>query len=892
MVGAVALILIGCAATVTPTRPSLVATAPSTNPFDARAWLALAQIEPVPVLPAAASQPTGPAPLEALRIYAQARAALIDNQRLVAIPLLLKAIEIDPASFELYNCLGRACLGSASSNEQAIAAFEKAATIHGDNLSVQYELGREYLARGDLDKAITHLRLALLTTDYRQNVARDIAAMADFFLAKALQQAGYDRAALERYNSLLKSLQTVGITRGHPELGYLLAHPEIIYAQIGDLYAKHQEIAEARQAYEAAIARDPGNFDLQARLARTLADGGRLHQARDLACSLVLAHHATADTLELLRHICTPSAGPAAFLEALAELHAAHRDDRYVFYALVDAEQAAGDTDKAVRLLAEAVQHPNGDSEMVARLFRLYSVRGDAPAALKLLVETLAGHPDTLRQLSGLWAEFFTSSPRQRQCLDLLQKLVVAPAAEAARQYWIFRIADMWDRQTLAHSALERSASLLPPFAPAYRQLANAYWERPDWDDAQKSEACGKLADRAAAAGAQSLAVELRGMLLFWQKKPAEAAVQLALAVRLGDNSPDTVLMEADALMDSGAMDRAAALLVKLVERDGRCADVNETLFAIYIRQGNGSGAAGVLRAWLDADPASGDARLLQASILAQAADVKTQAAAGPVYLDLLADQPQNTRVLAAAEAYFLLRGHISEFVDTVENQFKKHPDNRQAAAALVRVYAREHRLSEADRVLGALRAAVAADPDQLYYVAHMYEAIDRKEVTEQILQEVVRLDPRHCGACNDLGYTWADAGRNLDRAEALVRVAVDAEPDNQSFLDSLGWVCYKRGRFAEARDYLERAIGSANRPDPVVLDHLGDVLYRLDRQGDAAMVWKRSLGRIGQLDGDRDDLKALKEELEEKLKESGAGQPVKVAPIVSAPAKPSQAKN
>ena len=99
-------------------------------------------------------------------------------------------------------------------------------------------------------------------------------------------------------------------------------------------------------------------------------------------------------------------------------------------------------------------------------------------------------------------------------------------------------------------------------------------------------------------------------------------------------------------------------------------------------------------------------------------------------------------------------------------------------------------------------------------------ERIEQKETTEQLLTEVVRMDPHHAAASNDLGYTWADEGKNLDRAESLVRVAVEEEPDNQSYLDSMAWVEYKRGKFAEARGFLDRAIGPANRPDPQTPNH------------------------------------------------------------------------
>ena len=55
--------------------------------------------------------------------------------------------------------------------------------------------------------------------------------------------------------------------------------------------------------------------------------------------------------------------------------------------------------------------------------------------------------------------------------------------------------------------------------------------------------------------------------------------------------------------------------------------------------------------------------------------------------------------------------------------------------------------MGDASRVLDASRAAVAADPDLLYYVAHLYERVEQKQTTEEILQQVISLDPHHAGA-------------------------------------------------------------------------------------------------------------------------------------------------
>jgi predicted Zn-dependent protease len=216
-----------------------------------------------------------------------------------------------------------------------------------------------------------------------------------------------------------------------------------------------------------------------------------------------------------------------------------------------------------------------------------------------------------------------------------------------------------------------------------------------------------------------------------------------------------------------------------------------------------------------------------------------------------------------------------------LEAERRRDPENRVAVEELVSLYSEQKKPADALRVLAAARAAVANDPDLLYYVAHLYERIDQKQTAEALLEQVVQLDPRHAGAHNDLGYTWADEGRNLEQAEAFVRVAVEEEPDNQSYLDSMAWVEYKRGKFGQAKAFLDRAIGPANRPDPVVLDHLGDVLYRLHEPTEAVAQWKRSLHRIEESDSDRDDLKTLRTALQAKLRQQAQGQPVDVAPIV-----------
>jgi predicted Zn-dependent protease len=286
-------------------------------------------------------------------------------------------------------------------------------------------------------------------------------------------------------------------------------------------------------------------------------------------------------------------------------------------------------------------------------------------------------------------------------------------------------------------------------------------------------------------------------------------------------------------------------------------------------------------------------ARVIEATIYLNG---KQTALAEQSLMKLFDRHSDDAELLLAMRQLHAATGKTNQLIDLLEAERVKRPENRAAVAMLVELYAEQKRTGEATRVLDAAQAAVANDPDLLYYVAHLYGRIGQDDVVEQTLAKVVRLDPNHAAASNDLGYTWADKGTNLDRAEQLIRVAVEAEPDNQSFLDSLGWVLYKRSNFDEARQQFEAAVAPATLPDPVVLDHLGDTLYRLGRPADAKAQWQRSQQRLTQLQAegiaDGPERRQLRLALQKKMKQVEDGQPVTVAPVVEGPSAPQQAKN
>lgn len=261
---------------------------PATRPAT-KADLSLEEIEPRPVLAAATNPSTTQATtlptLENLALFAEARDAMLQNKRYTATNLLEKAIQADPNSYELHFALGQVNAGSGMSRDTSIAAFEAAAALEPDHIAPYTELGRLYVMKGEVGRAIECLRLARQTTEYERDDSA--AAVVDFYLGKALQQDGYDLAALECYGSLVNRLQAGRLnTRGVPELAYLAQQPEALFVQVAELYERRGLSAEAIELYRVAAERKPEEFGIQARLVRALANTGKRREATERAAAV------------------------------------------------------------------------------------------------------------------------------------------------------------------------------------------------------------------------------------------------------------------------------------------------------------------------------------------------------------------------------------------------------------------------------------------------------------------------------------------------------------------------------------------------------------------------------------------------------------------------------
>ncbi|HWB53375.1 MAG TPA: tetratricopeptide repeat protein, partial [Tepidisphaeraceae bacterium] len=695
------------------------------------ALLTLNEIQPVPVLSKAPAEPTSRPALEAVLLFAQAHDALIENRAYAAIGLLERAVKLDPYSYDLYNELGHAYLSVGHSTDRAVDAFEKAAEFRPSKLSVHLQLARLYLMRGDADDAIRHLRIGKLTPDYQQD--EDFAAATDLLLARGLQQKGYIRAARDEYEIVFNDLEhPSSMMRSNMELAFLIQHPEVVEEQLGELDEVMGEYDRALEEYRSVADIDDDNFDAQAHVVRLLVKMGQPDESAALAAKLVRQFQANPESMDLLREVYQQVGSQKGVIEQLAKLHAHDPQDRTILFTLADTLNQQGKEGEAEKLLSDAAVHDNFDPQITQHLFPLQAAAGNTEQAAKLLIETLAHHPDSLRQLLPMWSQLMAPTRSNRLRLRALQDLQVSAEAEPAKLFWISSVAGVWTRDELAKDSLAAAIKADKPFAPAYRLLLVQTWNRHDWSENQKKRFSTELADRAEKQGDPALAAELRGISLLAQKQPGEAAAAFEKSRQLGGNSPDLEISYASSLAAEGKKAEAERALWKLITDYPTCDDGYDALFRYYLSQKEPDEAMHVLRTWLDDAPLSTAAKLIQATVFYQSQrfDLADQALAA-----LVDAHPDDQEVLDTAAQIYQDTGHLSGYIKKLENLRSANPRNQVVVQELVELYLQAHEPSEAERVLNATYSAVGNDPDLLYYLSHLYSQIGQQEKAEKLLE-------------------------------------------------------------------------------------------------------------------------------------------------------------
>jgi len=178
----------------------------------------------------------------------------------------------------------------------------------------------------------------------------------------------------------------------------------------------------------------------------------------------------------------------------------------------------------------------------------------------------------------------------------------------------------------------------------------------------------------------------------------------------------------------------------------------------------------------------------------------------------------------------------------------------RWCRTTVVRTLLLQQKYAEAVRQADAYIKLDPKNAELMNVKASCLSETGRSQEAMAVLEKVIELEPDHPGYNNNLGYTYADRGIHLEKADSMVRKALLRQAQLRlsgegAFLDSLGWVYYKQGRFREAGGIFQRIVRAweqepAGRSEqhPVIFDHAGDVYYRLGWKARAVGYWTKAV--------------------------------------------------
>lgn len=128
-----------------------------------------------------------------------------------------------------------------------------------------------------------------------------------------------------------------------------------------------------------------------------------------------------------------------------------------------------------------------------------------------------------------------------------------------------------------------------------------------------------------------------------------------------------------------------------------------------------------------------------------------------------------------------------------------------------------------------------------LYRLGLLYDRMNHQNQTLVMMEKIIEIDPEHADALNYLGYTLAESNKDLDRAEILIKNALQVKPDNGYFIDSLAWVYFKQGKLQRAWKEIKRAVQFVST-DPVIWEHYGDIAKSINLLEEALKGYRKAL--------------------------------------------------
>lgn len=361
----------------------------------------------------------------------------------------------------------------------------------------------------------------------------------------------------------------------------------------------------------------------------------------------------------------------------------------------------------------------------------------------------------------------------------------------------------------------------------------------------------------------------VQSLLALQVKNGALADQQIQKALRIQPDWDKALILQAQIAMLSGDTNKAKAAIKNASLKYPNNEKIKKLLGQVLIKTESYKEAVDVYRQLIAANPKDAESKFtlglvyLQLDQDEQAEDVLNQLLEQPdwkyqanFYLGKLAEKRKDIdKALAyfdkvtdgdfafdaAVEAVSLLAKDkqfdaANARLSTLSSRFPKQ--KLRILLIQAETYSQQKQYQKAFDVLTAAIAEQPEQPELLYTRALIAEHLNRKDVLEKDLKQILAKDPDNVEALNALGYSLLDDPKRYAEAEVYLQKAVKLRPDEAVIIDSYGWLLFKQGRTQMALEYLQRAY--TKQQENEIAAHIAEVLWALGRKEEAKKLFDK----------------------------------------------------
>jgi len=522
-----------------------------------------------------------------------------------------------------------------------------------------------------------------------------------------------------------------------------------------------------------------------------------------------------------------------------------------------------GEMNRALEAYRKVLNVDPGQAQLAARVAGLLIQQEDFPQAIDVLKDAIKANPtnaEPYQQLAFIYLKYLKKTD---QAIDYANRAIALNPAEAEGYQRLVEIEVAAGQQKKAIEVLDRAAKVRSDDPAFWMRLGKLYMailfksdSQPKPDELKKTNeifrkaaeharddpaVLKEIADYYAASEQLKEAIPLYLHALELQPDDANAREKLATGFILTNQREKAVEMLEQIIKEHPEKYQSYDLLAQVLDDEARS-----------LQRANRSEEAKAKFAKVAAN--------YEQSLLINPNQPSTYLHLAELVLGPLRDADRAVKLLTEARRRFPGAPEIVYYLAIAQREAKQS----QQAVATFEEALHEAQLDEDDEVINAkfyFNYGAAAEQAGLY------------EKAADLLRKSIALDPANSAeAYNYIGYMWADHNLNLDEAEAMIKRALESEPNNASYLDSLGWVEFRKGKFDQALSDLLRAAKAVEHDDPVVFEHIGDTYLKLNRAPEALDAWQKALA----LDPKN---KTLTDKIEGTKKTIGKELPVKTNP-------------